>query len=362
MKRSIFLSMLSLVAAITFAQKPVIEFVETSHDFGTIPEEGGRVTHTFEFTNTGATPLLISNVRASCGCTTPNWTKEPVEPGQKGIVTATYNPAGRPGSFNKTITVSSNATAETVRLSIHGTVTPKPAKTADRYPVKAGAVGLHNRAVGLGNINFGDIRAGQLKLANISDKPITVGVHFDEKYITSDDEPKQLDKEGAEAVIKLNFNTEEAKTWGPFTAYGQLVINGKVMEGDEYRIVLSGNVVEDFSKMSEQDKRNAPICELKGNTVNLGTLKKGGLKAAKLQISNQGAKSPLLIRRIIKHSDEMTVTAKKTSLAPGKKTDLVFSIDTDKLAPQAYKRSVNLITNDPNHSNVIIAVTWTIEE
>ena len=362
MKRSIIFSAMLLAAVAVFAQQPVIEFKETSHDFGTIAEDGGRVTHTFEFTNTGALPLIISNVKASCGCTTPNWTKEPVEPGQKGIVTATYNPAGRPGSFTKTITVTSNASSATVRLSISGNVTPKPAKVADKYPVKAGSVGLHNRAVGLSNINYGDSRTAQLKVANIGKEPISVGVKFDEKFVSAG-EPVKLDKEGDEGVINLTFNTAEAKTWGSFILNGQLTINGEAQQGEEYRIVLSGNVIEDFSKMREPEKKMAPICEPEGTTVNLGTLKKGtGIKAGKLRIGNQGAKSPLLIRRIVSHSDDLSVKAKKTSLAPGKKTDIVIAVNTDKLDPKPYKRSINIITNDPNRSNVIITVTWAIEE
>ena len=69
-----------------------ISFNETSFNFGEMQESGGLQIHKFEFTNTGGEALIIQNVSTSCGCTTPEWTKEPVKPGQKGFVSAAYNP------------------------------------------------------------------------------------------------------------------------------------------------------------------------------------------------------------------------------------------------------------------------------
>ena len=102
---------------------PVIAFKELAHDFGVFPEEAGSVTHTFEFTNTGKSDLVVQNVRASCGCTTPSWTRTPIRPGETGTIEAAYNPANRPGAFNKSITVITNAGEE--RLRIKGEVIPK---------------------------------------------------------------------------------------------------------------------------------------------------------------------------------------------------------------------------------------------
>jgi len=103
-------------------QGPAIKFIEESFDFGKIPQ-GKPVTHVFEFENTGNQPLLVSQATASCGCTTPVWTKEPVLPGKKGTVTVTFNAANE-GTFIKTVTVLSNAT-DPVYLSIKGTVEKK---------------------------------------------------------------------------------------------------------------------------------------------------------------------------------------------------------------------------------------------
>ncbi|MFZ4796508.1 MAG: DUF1573 domain-containing protein [Bacteroidia bacterium] len=99
-----------------------ITFEKETHDFGTI-SQGVPASFTFVFKNSGKEPLIITNAAAGCGCTTPEWTKEPIKPGQKGYVKATYN-AASPGPFNKTVTVMSNGKKSNVILYIKGDVKP----------------------------------------------------------------------------------------------------------------------------------------------------------------------------------------------------------------------------------------------
>ena len=107
---------------LAFAQKARIKFESTVFDFGDMGEKGGNHTHKFEFTNTGDAPLIITKVTASCGCTTPGWTKEVIMPGKTGFVNVEYNPEGRVGPMEKTVTVISNAEPEAVTLTIKGEV------------------------------------------------------------------------------------------------------------------------------------------------------------------------------------------------------------------------------------------------
>jgi hypothetical protein len=101
--------------------KKAVVIEKPEHDFGNITEEGGSVTATFTVFNGTDEAIVLTSVKASCGCTTPNWTKEPIEPGKKGEITATYNPKGRPGGFDKTVTATTN-TNERLTMRIKGTV------------------------------------------------------------------------------------------------------------------------------------------------------------------------------------------------------------------------------------------------
>lgn len=124
MKRIIFILLSVLMTTVmAFAQnKAVISSEETSHDFGKIQETAGAVSHTFKVTNTGDAPLVLTRVIASCGCTTPEWTKEPIAPGKTGDIKITFNPKDRPGPFVKTVSVYSNGKTGSYILTIRGNV------------------------------------------------------------------------------------------------------------------------------------------------------------------------------------------------------------------------------------------------
>lgn len=152
MKKIILSAAFMLTAmGFAFAQTPATEaapavnpnaadfkFEAENHDFGTV-KEGEQATYEFKFKNVGKEPLVITNVQASCGCTTPKWSKEPVKPGAEGVITAVYNSNGRPGAFNKQITVTSNAKTPTKVVYIKGNVEPKPKE--DLTPVNPAPAG-----------------------------------------------------------------------------------------------------------------------------------------------------------------------------------------------------------------------------
>jgi hypothetical protein len=101
--------------------KKAVVIENSEHNFGDVPENGGPVTATFTVFNGTDEAIVLTSVKASCGCTTPNWTKEPIEPGKKGEITATYNPKGRPGGFDKAVTATTNAN-ERLTMRIKGNV------------------------------------------------------------------------------------------------------------------------------------------------------------------------------------------------------------------------------------------------
>lgn len=107
------------------AQQPAqIKFDKTTHNFGSFSEKNPVVTHSFTFTNVGEQPLVVNQAIASCGCTVPEFTKEPIAPGGKGEIKVTYNGEGKfPGHFKKSITVRTNGSVEMTRLYIEGDMT-----------------------------------------------------------------------------------------------------------------------------------------------------------------------------------------------------------------------------------------------
>ena len=139
MKRLFLLVCLAAATLVTKAQtatnaKPVetkpaevIQLKETSYDFGKI-QQGRPVTHNFELVNTGKEPLMLENVQASCGCTTPEWSKDAIQPGASSVIKVGYNAANE-GAFHKTITISYN-NHQIKQLSISGDVFKGPTTSA----------------------------------------------------------------------------------------------------------------------------------------------------------------------------------------------------------------------------------------
>jgi hypothetical protein len=103
---------------------PVLAFTESQYDFGDI-SQGDKVTHVFKFKNEGSSPLLISRVQTTCGCTVPEWPRTPIAPGKEGEIKATFNSAGKMGRQNKVITIHSNASEPVTRVTLKSNVLPK---------------------------------------------------------------------------------------------------------------------------------------------------------------------------------------------------------------------------------------------
>src|SRR5688572_16413230 len=156
--RTIFSLCLLLTLVSGFAQQAKqIHFKEETFDFGTVVEDNGPVSHEFVFTNNSTRPVKILNVQPSCGCTTPGWTKEPIEPGKTGTVQASYNPKGRPGFFNKSLTVITDFEANPIILYIKGQVSTESNKPVEAdFQVINGGLRFKTAAFNMGKVFLKD--------------------------------------------------------------------------------------------------------------------------------------------------------------------------------------------------------------
>jgi hypothetical protein len=355
-------SILLLCLAFSFlvnAQKAVINFEVMEHDFGKVKEVDGKITFIFDFTNKGMSPLVVSRVQASCGCTTPTWTKEPIEPGKKGSITVTYNPAGRPGTFTKSITVYSNATDEQVVLSIKGEVIPKQTNENTEYPISMGELSTKTKVIQMNNVNKGEKQGRTIDIQNPSKGVIKPTIENLPTYLTATITPETL-KPNEEGKITFTFNSKNCSQWGPISDDIYLIINGKKIFSDEYKLTVVGNVVEDFSKQTLDQKRKSPILEMPQYEIKFGTIKTNSKRTDKFRINNRGL-NPLEIRRIINNNKEITVRATKYTIPGGKSTDMIVNLNTKNLTDGNYKKSFTIQTNDPDRSFLILVLSWSVK-
>ena len=292
---------MALVAVAMMAQQPVITFEKTEHDFGKINEGDGRVSVEFVFKNEGMAPLVLSNVRASCGCTTPTWTKEPVEPGQTGSITVTYNPNGRPGRFQKTVTITSNATEPTKKVYIKGEVIPKQAKPVNKYTVAVGELNMKTKTLDLGTIKKGETKTGELEYANLTKEDHNVDSGYQRRdafLINQVTLPTVKPNEIGKFVFAID--TKKTRLYGPVEVPAYVVIDGKKEISEAHKLTIKADIVEDFSGLSVEEKQQAPIIEI-ANEIDLGKVAAG--KTSKFVVPDQEQRcepaggTPCILRR-----------------------------------------------------------------
>jgi len=341
------------------SQKAIISFDTKTHDFGKVNEEDGKITYVFEFANKGNSPLVVSRVQTSCGCTTPTWSKEPIEPGKKGSITVTYSTIGRPGTFIKTISVYSNAVDEQFDLTIRGEVISKKGVENTAYPIKISGVSLKTRVLQMNNIEKGKSQTRTLEFQNTSKSDLKVSIDDLPQYITATSSPTIL-KPNDEGKITFTFNSLNCKQWGPVTDEVYLTLNGSKKVSDEFKIMLVGNVVEDFSKLTLDQKRKSPILEIPERVLDFGILKTNTRKNSKLKVINKGI-DVLEIRRIINNNREFSIKVPKTSIQSGKSAEILVKLDTKNLVVGEYKKTFTIQTNDPENSFLILIVSWSVK-
>jgi hypothetical protein len=353
MKRIMMLFSLAafMVPLMSQTLEPKISFNETIHDFGKFKESDGKVTYKFEFINTGGSDLIIQNVSASCGCTAPSWTREPIAPGAKGYVAATYNPAGRPGSFRKYVTVISNSNPGNARLTITGEVEPKPRTIEDDYHYAMGPMRLKSNHLAFGNLKNTAIAEKQLEVINNSDEDVQVAFQRVPKHVTIKMEPSIL-KPKQKGLIVATYNAPMRNDWGFVIDRMTLEINGTADRA--YGLVVSANIEEDFSKLSSAELANAPVLSVDNPEFQFGKINQGEKVEHTYVLTNSG-KSDLRIRKVSASCGCTAVQPEKTVVAPGESVNIktVFN-SAGKVGNQ--NKTVTIITNDPKKSKMILWV------
>jgi hypothetical protein len=353
MKRFVLLTSLVWIMAAVMAQtlQPKISFDKDLYDFGKFKEEDGKVTYSFEFVNTGGSDLIIQNVTASCGCTAPSWTREPIPPGGKGFVSATYNPAGRPGSFRKYITVASNSNPGSVRLTITGEVEPKPRTIEDDYRYAMGPLRLKSNHLAFGNLKNTEVSEKRLEVINNSEDPLNIEFERIPGHITIKAQPATL-KPGEKGVFVASYNAPERNDWGFVIDRMGVKING--LSDRNYSLVISANIEEDFSSLTAEDLARAPVLSVDNPEFIFGKIEQGEKVEHTYVLTNSG-KTDLQIRKVSASCGCTAVQPEKRVIGPGESINIktVFN-SAGKMGNQ--NKTVTIITNDPRTSKMILWV------
>ena len=358
--KKIHLSIIILFASLVALAQPNvadIKFNSTTHDFGRFKEEAGPQTVNFEFENTGTSDLLISRVTASCGCTTPEWTKHPIKPGEKGFVAVTYDPRNRPNKFKKTVAVYTNTQPAVHVLVIEGDVIPRELTLEEIYRFDAGGVRFKSNHLAFTDIERGKKKIKVMEIINTLDEPVTLGFERVPEHLSLKTKPATL-KPGEKGVIEGTYDASKIDDWGYVNSLIRILKNGEAVNNSYF--VASANLVEDFSSWSKEELENAPLFEIENTRFDFGEIKQKEKADIEFKFKNSG-KRDLVIRKVRSSCGCTTVTPANTVIKPGESSIIKAVFDAGARKGKQHK-VITVITNDPKKSQVSLVVSGTVLE
>lgn len=359
MKKSLTLlfAMLICFPILNFAQdaKSRITFEKLQHNFGTFKEELGSQSVSFNFKNDGAVPLILNNVQASCGCTTPEWTREPIAPGAKGTIKVSYDPRNRPGVFNKTIRVSSNAENADVVLTILGEVTPRARTIEEDYPNEVGPLRAKTNHIAFSSIKEKQIKKDSTEIINTSDKPLQLSFKTPPPHLSAVFKPAKLAPK-QKGYLVVTFDANKIQAYGFVMHRLYLNIDGQ----DDYRnsIAVSATLEEDFSKLSAEELKNAPVVTYDMESFDFGDIKPSTKNEHIFNLKNTGKKD-LIIRDVKSSCGCTAVSPSKNIVSAGESVPIKVVFDsTGKSGRQ--NKTITVITNDPKNPTTVLRISSNI--
>ncbi len=361
MKKAFLIPLLVIIPLLTVdaqTKEANMSFEKEAHNFGNIKEADGPVTVNFKFTNTGSQPLIIKQVNASCGCTSPNWSREPVLPGKDGFIGATYNPKNRPGPFSKTVTVTSNASTPVKTLTIKGSVEEKEKTLEDIYRYSmANKIRLKTNHLSFARVVKNTEASQQVEIVNTSDKPVTVSFKTVPAHLKLVANPETL-QPGEKGVIAGLYDSKLKNDWGFVIDRVDVLLDGQSNASN--RLTVSATLEEDFGSLSPEEKANAPSIVFDNTTFNFAEIKQGEKVEHVFTITNSG-KSDLFIRKV-KASCGCTAVNPEDDMIPagGSTTMRVIFDSRGKVGKQ--NKTITVITNDPKKSRSILWVKGNVNQ
>lgn len=322
-----------------------VRWVDTTHDFGAFKEDDGKVTCRFEFVNNGPEAVSIRAARASCGCTTPSFTKHAVEAGDTGVVTVTFNPTGRPGRFSKSVAIDMAGEGNLPRqtLVIKGVVIGSANTLRSRYPVEHGAVKLRTTQIPFGTVLKGRAKSAFLEVYNASEQPIAPRWEGVPEYIRIASSEEKAIPPGEQAVYSFVLTPGNTALYGILTDSVFLAVDNTA----PLKVDLTAILEEDFSRLTEAERAKAPVVRTDGDRVDFGRFERdGGLVSRTFTISNDG-KSDLLLRRVYTIDPGVTIKTSSNKIKKGKHATVTVTVDPAKLPGDILNARIQIIANDP---------------
>lgn len=358
MARFITLILSTLIPLAVQAQE-AIRFTPAEWDFGSILETDGRVSHTFTGQNVGKEPLVILDVVTTCGCTVPEFSKQPLLPGQKTEITVSYDPANRPGIFNKELWVYSSERKRIATLRIRGNVTPRVKSTEELFPIDAGGgLGLASTLCAFAYLYPGQVKQSAIGCANLSTRPIRLELRPEAASgLLRVEYPRQLDP-GQRAQIDLAYAmSADNPRYGTLRDALEVVVDGR----SRGTMIVAHGIWVDAPPAPGADSRLAKA-EFSENFIKFGPIRSNdGLHRRYFTLANTG-RADLNVRAVECEGGVGVSLSPGRRIAPGDAVRVEVSLNPAQHPYGVLSTHLVIVTNDPERPMRRIRVTAIIED
>lgn len=336
------------MAATAFAA-PKIQWLTPDYDFGAIAEADGVAQGQLRFVNTGDSPVAVTGVHTSCGCTTAKVPRGEIAPGDTAYIAVNYDPTGRPGKFEKKVTVTFSDDLPKASLRIHGVVIGTTKTLQRRYPVDAGPMKLNNSVVPFGDVKKSGAKSDFVEIYNASRdtlRPIWSGLP---DYISVAPMDGAV-APGQQMVFNLMFSGYRCPQYGLVT---DSIFIAPDANTAPTKIDVVGIVNEDFSRLTPGQRQNAPVIKIDADRLDFGDYNPSQPGTLSFTITNTG-KDPLLLRRVYTIDKGVSIKVDNTKIKKGKHATVKVTLHPDELPDGILNARISIISNDPDNANISV--------
>lgn len=344
---------LLLPAALLFALSanagPEIKWLTPDLDFGAIAEADGVAQEELRFVNVGDTPVAVTAVHTSCGCTTANTPRHEIAPGDTASIAVKYDPTGRPGKFEKKVTVTFSDGLPKASMKVHGVVIGTNKTLQRRYPVDGGDLKFNTSVVPFGDVKKSGAKSDYIEIYNASRDTITpIWSGLPEYFSVAPMEGSVAP--GQQIVYNLMFSGYRCPEYGLVT---DSIFVASAPGATPTKIDIVGIVNEDFSKMTPGERQNAPVIAVDTDRLDFGSFDPSKKTSMSFNITNKG-KNPLILRRVYTTDKGIEIDVDKDKVKTGKSASVKVTIDPSRLESDVLNSRISIISNDPDNSNLTI--------
>ena len=361
----------------------VVSVDRVIYDFGDITTDQGPVSHTYTFTNIGDKPIILLSAVSSCGCTTAEWTREPIQPGKSGTVSATFDNQDGPYPFDKTVTVYVSELKNPIVLHLRGTAHENAKPLRETYALHIGNLGIKSLEIKAGNISQREAKSGTLTVANIGRAPMKVEFKNVSEDLTVNVFPNPIP---ARSVATLTYTIQASRErWGKNWYYFTPVLDGRVFEAvgtlpkaedtvDDMHFYKEPNgklglgkseigiwavTKENFTSITNEYKEEMANPTFTKSTIDFGKLASGAKTTITFEYTNKGKMDSKFYKL---DADCSNVKIKEMEdTAPGKKGKIVLELDTKGMPKGENVIALTLITNSALRPVISLQIAGTIQ-